>query len=149
MNSFEYTQCPLCDMFVFNNFIYTVSLEDIMDAKTVIQACKDLGLKAYIPQNKDSGFLKLYRARIPEILPRLSGNSIKVFLALSYGLEWDSSEVAIPIETLCKITNLERRTVRACLDELERNLVIKRFGPNIRRSYVISNCYVRLGKNNK
>ena len=118
-----------------------------MDAKTVIQACKDLGLKAYIPQNKDSGFLKLYRARIPEILPRLSGNSVKVFLALAYGLEWDSSEVAIPIETLCKITNLERRTVRACLDELEKNLVIKRFGPNIRRSYAISNCYIRLGKN--
>ena len=120
-----------------------------MDAKTVIQACKDLGLKAYIPQNKDSGFLKLYRARIPEILPRLSGNSVKVFLALAYGLEWDSSEVEIPIETLCKITNLERRTIRTCLDELEKNLVIKRFGPNIRRSYAISNCYVRLGKNNK
>ena len=136
-------------MFVFNIFIYTVGIKDIMDAKTVIQACKDLGLKAYIPQNKDSGFLKLYRARIPEILPRLSGNSVKVFLALSYGLEWDSSEVKIPIETLCKITNLERRTIRTCLDELEKNLVIKRFGPNIRRSYAISNCYVRLGKNNK
>ena len=117
-----------------------------MDAKKVIQACKDLGLKAYIPQSKDSGFLKLYRARIPEILPKLSGNSVKVFLALAHGLEWESSEVAIPIEGLCRMTNLERRTIRACLDELEKNLVIKRFGPNIRRSYAISNCYVRLGK---
>ena len=118
-----------------------------MDAKTVIQACKDLGLKAYIPQTKDSGFLKLYKARIPEILPKLSGNSVKVFLALAYSLEWESSEVMVTVETLSEITNLERRTIRACLDELEKNLVIKRFGPNARRSYAVSNCYVRVGKN--
>ena len=118
-----------------------------MDVQTVIQACKDLGLKVYVPQTKDSGFIKLYRARIPEILPKLSGNSVKVFLALAYGLEWESSEVMIPIETLCKITNLERRTIKSCLDELEKYLVIKRFGPSVKRSYTISNCYVRVGKN--
>ena len=118
-----------------------------MDLHTVIQACNDLGLKVYIPQTKDSGFIKLYKARIPEILPQLTGNSVKVFLALAYGLEWDSSEVMIPIESLCKITNLERRTIKSCLDELEKHLVIKRFGPSVRRTYVISNCYVRVGKN--
>ena len=120
--------------------------EDTMDTKELIQACKDLGLKVYIPQSKDSGFIKLYRARMPEILPRLSGNAVKVFLALAYGLEWESPEVMIPVEVLCKITGLERRTVRACLDELEKNLVIKRLGPNVRRSYVVSDHYVRLGK---
>ena len=117
-----------------------------MDTKELIQACKDLGLKVYIPQSKDSGFIKLYRARMPEILPRLSGNAVKVFLALAYGLEWESPEVMIPVEVLCKITGLERRTVRACLDELEKNLVIKRLGPNVRRSYIVSDHYVRLGK---
>ena len=117
-----------------------------MDAKTVIQACKDLGLKAYVPQTKDSGFLKLYRARIPEILPKLSGNSVKVLLALAYSLEWESAEVMVTVESLSEITNLERRTIRACLNELEKNLVIKRFGPNARRSYAISSCYIRVGK---
>ena len=138
-----YPMCYVC----FQHFKKTNTFEDIMDAKKVIQACKDLGLKAYIPKTKDSGFIKLYKARIPEILPKLSGNSVKVFLALAYGLEWESSEVMIPMETLSEITNLERRTIRTCLDELEKNLVIKRFGPNVRRTYTISNCYVRLGKN--
>lgn len=117
-----------------------------MDVQTLIQACNDLGLKVYVPQTKDSGFIKLYKARIPEILPKLSGNSVKVFLALAYGLKWDSAEVMISVESLCKITNLERRTIKSCLDELEKHLVIKRFGPSVRRSYEISDCYVRVGK---
>ena len=80
-------------------------------------------------------------------MPKVSSNAIKVLLALSTELEWNQPEVIITVEKMAEITGLNRDAVRVALGELEENLVIKRLGPNVRRSYVISNCYVRIGKN--
>ena len=112
-----------------------------------IKTIKDVGLNVYTPRTKDSGFIKLYKSSVSKILPKISGNSLKVLMALSCELEWDEPEVVLTIEQIIKSTGLERKTVMNCLNELEENFVVKRLGPNVRRSYSISNCYVRVGKN--
>ena len=112
-----------------------------------IKTIKDVGLNVYTPRTKDSGFIKLYKNSVSRILPRISGNSLKVLMALSCELEWNEPEVVLTIEQIIKSTGLERKTVMNCLIELEENLVFKRLGPNVRRSYTISDCYVRVGKN--
>ncbi len=112
-----------------------------------IKTIKDVGLNVYTPRTKDSGFIKLYKNSVSRILPRISGNSLKVLMALSCELEWNEPEVVLTIEQIIKSTGLERKTVMNCLKELEENLVVKRLGPNVRRSYTISDCYVRVGKN--
>ena len=112
-----------------------------------IKTIKDVGLNVYTPRIKDSGFIKLYKNSVSKILPKISGNSLKVLMALSCELEWDKPEVVLTIEQIIKSTGLERKTVMNCLKELEENFVVKRLGPNVRRSYSISNCYVRVGKN--
>ena len=112
-----------------------------------IKTIKDVGLNVYTPRTKDSGFIKLYKNSVSKILPKISGNSLKVLMALSCELEWNEPEVVLTIEQIIKRTGLERKTVMNCLKELEENLVVKRLGPNVRRSYSISNCYVRIGKN--
>ena len=118
-----------------------------MKVKEAIEVIQDAGLKVYCPKIKDSGFLKLYLKPLNKIMPKLSGNCIKVLLALSSGLDWNNPEVFFPIEAIVKQTGLNKETVRICLDELEKNLVVRRVGPNIRRSYIVSDHYVRLGKN--
>ena len=112
-----------------------------------IKTIKDVGLNVYTPRTKDSGFIKLYKNSVSRILPKISGNSLKVLMALSCELEWNEPEVVLTIEQIIESTGLERKTVMNCLKELEENLVVKRLGPNVRRSYAISNCYVRVGKN--
>ena len=118
-----------------------------MNITEAIQKVKDVGLNVYTPRTKDSGFIKLYKNSISRILPKISGNSLKVLMALSCELEWDEPEVVLTIDEIIKSTGLERKTVMNCLKELEENLVVKRLGPNVRRSYQVSNCYVRIGKN--
>ena len=108
-----------------------------------IQKVKDVGLNVYTPRTKDAGFVKLYLKPMMKIMPHLSGNALKVLITLSYGLY-------VLYKTPCKeienLTGLSGHTVRAALDELEEKMVVKRLGPNVRRSYAISNCYVRVGK---
>lgn len=116
------------------------------DVKKAVEIVKDVGLNIYTPRTTDKGFIKLYSKPIEDILPKLSGNALKVLLALSTELEWDEHEVIISTEKLLAKTNLNKHTVKNCLDELEKNLIIKRLGPNVRRSYLISNNYIRLGK---
>ena len=118
-----------------------------MDVKEAIRTLKEVGLNVYTSQTKDSGFIKLYQKQIANLMPKVSSNAIKVLLALSTELEWNQPEVIITVEKMAKITGLNRDAVRVALGELEENLVVKRLGPNVRRSYVISNCYVRVGKN--
>ena len=112
-----------------------------------IQTIKDVGLNVYTPKTKDSGFIKLYKNSVSKILPKISGNSLKVLMALSCELEWNEPEVILTIDQIIKNTGLERKTVANCLKELEENFVVKKLGPSIRRSYTISDCYVRVGKN--
>ncbi len=117
-----------------------------IDIKEAIEVIKDVGLNIYTPRTTDKGFIKVYLKAIEDILPKLSGNALKVLLALSMELEWDKCEVIVTTERLLRITGLNKDTIRTCLDELEKNLIIKRLGPNVRRSYLVSNKYVRLGK---
>ena len=118
-----------------------------MNITEAIQKVKDVGLNVYTPRTKDAGFVKLYLKPMAKIMPKISGNALKVLVALSYGLEWNEAEVVLSREEIEKFTGLSRNTVRNALDELEEMMIVKRLGPNVRRSYTISNCYVRLGKN--
>ena len=111
-----------------------------------IQKVKDVGLNVYTPKTKDSGFIKVYLEPLESLMPKISGNALKVLMALAYGLKWDDPEIVISRENLIKLTGLSKPTLRTALDELEEKMVIKRLGPNVRRSYTISSCYMKLGK---
>ena len=117
-----------------------------MKLEKAIEAVHSAGLRVYCPKIKDSGFIKIYLKPLSQIMPKVSGNSIKVLLALSAGLEWQKPEIFISVNEIVKLTGLNKETVRLCLDVLEKNLIIKRLGPNIRRSYTISSSYLKLGK---
>ena len=117
------------------------------EVKKAVKKVREVGLNVYLPKSKDTGFIKLYRKRIVDLVPKINGNSLKVLLILASELEWNDPEVCVSMDRLVKLTGLTRITIKACLDELERNLVVKRLGPNIRRSYTVSDHYVRLGKN--
>ena len=118
-----------------------------MNISEAIQKVKDVGLNVYTPKSKDSGFIKLYLKPMANILPKISGNALKVLVALSYGLEWNEAEVVLTRQEIENLTGLNKDTVRTALDELEKKMVVKRLGPNVRRSYMISNCYIKLGNN--
>jgi len=118
-----------------------------MNISEAIETVKQVGLNVYTPKAKDSGFIKLYLKPIAKLLPNLSGNALKVLVALSYGLQWNEVEVVLTRQQIEKLTGLNKDTVRTALDELEKKMVVKRLGPNVRRSYSVSNHYVRLGKN--
>ena len=117
-----------------------------MNISEAVQTVKKVGLNVYTPKNKDAGFIKLYLKPIKKILPNLSGNALKVLVALSSELQWNEIEIVLTREQIEKLTGLTKDTVRTALDELEKMMIIKRLGPNVRRSYSVSNHYVRLGK---
>ena len=119
----------------------------IMNISEAVQKVKEVGLNVYTPKTKDAGFIKLYLEPITKLLPKLSGNALKVLVAISSELQWNEVEVVLTREQIENLTGLSGHTVRAALDELEKMMVIKRLGPNVRRSYSVSNHYVRLGKN--
>ena len=118
-----------------------------MNISEAIETVKKVGLNVYTPKTKDSGFIKVYLKPIAKLLPNLSGNALKVLVALSYGLQWNEVEVVLTRQEIENLTGLNKDTVRTALDELEEKKLIKRLGPNVRRSYVVSNHYIRLGKN--
>ena len=118
-----------------------------MDIQKAIKIVKEVGLNVYTPKAKDSGFIKVYTKPVRKLLPKVSGNAIKVLIALSGELTWNDAEVIISVDELCKITGLQKTAVQNSLNELEKSFAIKRLGPNVRRSYQVSNCYVRVGKN--
>ncbi len=118
-----------------------------MNISEAIQKVKDVGLNVYTPKIKDAGFIKLYLKPITQLLPHLSGNALKVLVAISSELQWNEVEVILTRERIENLTGLSGNTVRVAIDELEEKMVIKRLGPNVRRSYIVSNHYVRLGKN--
>ena len=123
------------------------SQQTIMNISEAIQKVKDVGLNVYTPKTKDAGFIKVYAEPLANLMPKISGNALKVLMALAYELKWDEVEVIATRENLARLTGLSQKTVRFALDELEEKMVIKRLGPNVRRSYAVSNHYVRLGKN--
>ena len=117
-----------------------------MDVKNAIKTVKKVGLNVYTPRTKDSGFIKVYTKPVRKLLPKVSGNAIKVLIALSGELEWNEAEVIMTVDELSKVTGLQKTAVQNSLNELEKSFAIKRLGPNVRRSYQVSNCYVRVGK---
>ena len=117
-----------------------------MNVEKAIKTIKEVGLNVYTPKNKDSGFIKVYSEPIAKLMPQISGNALKVLMALAYELKWNEVEVIATRENLAELTGLSQPTVRIALDELERKMVIKRLGPNVRRSYMVSNHYVKIGK---
>ena len=121
--------------------------EDNINLKDAISKVKEVGLNVYTPKSTDSGFVKVYLEPLASLMPKISGNALKVLMALSYGLQWNEIEVILTRDQLAKITGLNKETVRVALRELEEKMVVKRLGPNVRRSYIVSNHYVRLGKN--
>ena len=118
-----------------------------MNIKEAIEKVKDVGLNVYTPRTKDNGFVKVYLEPLASLMPKISGNALKVLMALSYGLQWNEVEVVLTRDQLAEITGLNKETVRVALKELEEKMVVQRLGPNVRRSYIVSNHYVRLGKN--
>ena len=123
------------------------SNEGNMNLKEAIAKVKEVGLNVYTPKSTDSGFVKVYLEPLASLMPKISGNALKVLMALSYGLQWNEVEVILTRDQLAKITGLNKETVRVALKELEEKMVVKRLGPNVRRSYIVSNLYVKLGKN--
>ncbi len=117
-----------------------------MKISEAVQKVKDVGLNVYTPKSKDTGFIKVYLKPMTKLLPNLSGNALKVLVALSSELKWDEVEIVLTRQEIERLTGLTKDTVRIALDELQEKMVIKRLGPNVRRSYTISNCYIRLGK---
>ena len=117
-----------------------------MNVESAIKTVKKVGLNVYTPRSKDSGFIKVYTKPVRRLLPKISGNALKVLLALSGELEWNDMEVIMSVDELCNITGLQKTAVQNSLNELEKSFAIKRLGPNVRRSYQVSNCYVRVGK---
>ncbi len=121
--------------------------EGTMNLKDAIAKVKEVGLNVYTPKSTDDGFVKVYLEPLVSLMPKISGNALKVLMALSYGLQWNEVEVILTRDQLAKITGLNKETVRVALRDLEEKMVVKRLGPNVRRSYIVSNHYVRLGKN--
>ena len=120
--------------------------EGNINLKDAIAKVKEVGLNVYTPKSTDSGFVKVYLEPLVSLMPKISGNALKVLMALSYGLQWNEVEVVLTRDQLATITGLNKETVRVALRELEEKMVVKRLGPNVRRSYIVSNHYVRLGK---
>ncbi len=118
-----------------------------MNISEAVRKVKQVGLNVYTPKTKDAGFIKVYLKPITKLLPKLSGNALKVLVALSSELKWDEVEIVLTRQQIETLTGLTKDTVRTALDELEEMKIIKRLGPNVRRSYMVSNHYVRLGKN--
>ena len=118
-----------------------------MNISEAIETVNKVWLNFYTPKAKDEGFIKVYLKPITKILPNLSGNALKVLVALSSGLQWNEIEVVLTRGEIENLTGLSGNTVRVAIDELEEKKLIKRLGPNVRRSYMVSNYYIRLGKN--
>ena len=111
-----------------------------------IQIIEDNGLRVYRPTKKDWGFMKIYSESLEELLPKISGNALKVFMALAGKMGWENTIVEVTRSEIMENTSLSEKTVQGALNELEELKVISRIGPNNRRKYVLSQMYIKKGK---
>ena len=112
----------------------------------LIRLLEENGLKVYRPQRKDREFMKIYSEPLEQLLPRISGNALKVFMALGGRIKWEDTIVEMTRDEIMEITSLSEKTVQSTLNELEELKVIKRIGPNSRRKYVLSEMFIKKGK---
>jgi len=117
--------------------------------KEVLQAIhkiEESGLSVYRPRRKERLFVKLYTEPLEELLPKISGNALKVLHALGSRMTWEDTVVDMSRAQIMKVTNLSEKTVQSALNELEELKIITRIGHNARRRYVLSEMYVKRGK---
>ena len=93
-------------------------------------------------------FIKFHKESISKVLPTISSNSLKVWIAISCELEWGQPEIALTINEIIAKTGLERRIVMKSLKELDQKLLITRLGSSQKRKYLVNNMYIRLGTMN-
>ena len=114
--------------------------------RDAIHMVENAGLRVYRHKRKERLFMKIYTDHLNELLPKISGNALKVFLALGNRLGWEDTVVEITRDEIQSATNLSQQTVREGLNELENLKVLTRIGPNIRRKYILNEMYVKRGK---
>jgi hypothetical protein len=123
-----------------------MSDKSTIDVLTAIQFVEDNGLSVYRPRKKERLFMKMYSEPLEQLLPKVSGNALKVFIALGNRMGFEDTVVEMSQLDIQKATNLHEHTVREALSELGILGVVTRIGPNIRRKYVLSEMYVKRGK---
>ena len=125
------------------------SKKDKIESKRIKEAIEILeanGLNVYRHRKKERLFVKLYIEPLAIILPKISGNALKVFHALGSRMNYENTIVEMTQPEIQEATNLSEPTVREALDELEEFKIISRIGPNVRRKYVLSQMFVKKGK---
>ena len=111
-----------------------------------IRTLENSGLKVYRSRHKDRAFMKVYTEPLKSLLNRISGNALKVFIALGGEMDFEDTVVEMTRKEIHEITGLHEHTIREALNELEELKIISRIGPNNRRKYVLSQMYVKKGK---
>ncbi|WP_375493358.1 replication/maintenance protein RepL [uncultured Nostoc sp.] len=114
--------------------------------KDAIDMVENAGLSVYRRKRKERLFMKIYNEPLNDLLPKVSGNALKVFLALGNQLGWENTIVQLTRDEIEKATNLSPQTIRTSLNELEELGLITRIGANIRRQYVLNEMYIKRGK---
>jgi len=116
------------------------------EVKKAIETIEESGLSVYRHRRKERSFVKIYTHSLEVILPKISGNGLKVFHALGLKMNYEDTVVQLTQKEIKEITNLSEHTIREALNELERLKIIKRLGPNNCRKYLINQMYVKKGK---
>ncbi len=112
--------------------------------RDAINMVEEAGLRQHKKQERV--FMKIYTEPLNELLPKVSGNALKIFMALGNQLGWENTIVELSRDEIQKLTNLSEKTVREGLNELEELKVLSRIGANVRRKYVLNEMYIKRGK---
>lgn len=123
-----------------------MSSEPNLGILQAIRFIEENGLRVYRPRRRERLFMKIYSEPLEQLLPKVSGSALKVFMALGNRMDWQDTVVEVTRSEIMAVTNLSEKTVQAALNELEALKVITRIGPNNHRKYVLSEVYVKRGK---
>ncbi len=75
--------------------------------------------KSYQPRLQEQFFVKIYSEPLEELLPKLSGIALKVFLAVENINNWNEKVVEITESEILEATGMSETAVKAGLRELE------------------------------
>ena len=82
-------------------------------------------LKSYQPRLKERFFVKIYSEPLEELLPKLSGIALKVFLVVENINNWNEKVVEINESEIVEATGMSETAVKAGLRELEELQIFK------------------------